>query len=79
MKMVIRRAAPGGASGALPTDKTVPSAGETIVSSPPSGERSGSRKNWIRKRVIAPRRKAQTGRPSHAVNPAAAAGGRMKT
>jgi hypothetical protein len=45
MKIVRRRDAPGGASGAGSTERTVPSAGETMVSSPPSGARSGSRKN----------------------------------
>ena len=79
MKIVILRAAPGGASAASPIESTVPSAGETIVSSPPSGVRSGSRKNWIRKSVTAARNAAQTERPSQAVSPAAAAGGRMKT
>jgi hypothetical protein len=45
MKIESRRFAPGGASGGSVTERTVPSAGDTIVSEPPSGMRSGSRKN----------------------------------
>ena len=37
MNTVMRREAPGGASGAGPMESTVPSAAETMVSSPPSG------------------------------------------
>jgi len=35
MKIVMRRLAPGSASGTTPTERIVPSAGETMVSSPP--------------------------------------------
>ena len=41
MKIEMRRAAPGGASGAGSTERIVPSAGETIVSSPPGGRAFG--------------------------------------
>jgi hypothetical protein len=78
MKMVIRLRAPSGASVAVPTERIVPSAGETIVSSPPSGNRSGSRKNWRRKSDASPKIHARTERPSPAASAAAAAGGRRK-
>jgi hypothetical protein len=61
MKIVRRREDPGGASGAGATDRTVPSAGETIVSSPPSATRSGSRKNESRKSARARKKAARIG------------------
>src|SRR6266498_4976744 len=79
MNIESRREDPGGASGAGATESTVPSAGETIVSSPPSGTRSGSRKKESRKSAIAKRNSATIGWPVHAATAAAAAGGRMKT
>jgi hypothetical protein len=79
MKIERRRDAPGGASGAGATERTVPSAGETIVSSPPSGTRSGSRKKERRKRVSANETIATIGYPVSAAAAAMAAGMRMKT
>jgi len=61
MKIESRREEPGGASGAGPTFRTVPSAGEMIVSSPPSGTRSGSRKKDSRKSAGAKKKSAMTG------------------
>jgi hypothetical protein len=78
MKMVIRREQPAGASGAGATERIVPSAGETIVSSPPSGVRSGSRKKETRKIERARRTPAATVHPSQPAARAAASGGRMK-
>jgi len=49
MKIVSLRLAPEGDSGAEPIERIVPSAGETIVSSPPEGERRGSRKKESKK------------------------------
>jgi hypothetical protein len=63
MKIVIRRDAPLGASSAGPIERTVPSAGETMVSGPPTGTRFGSRKNEIRKTVGAAKMSDQTGWP----------------
>jgi hypothetical protein len=57
----------------------VPSAGETIASSPPSGVRSGSRKKEIRKTARMNRKAAVIGQPRKPAAPAAASGGRMKT
>jgi hypothetical protein len=79
MKIVTRRDAPAGASGAGATERTVPSAGETIVSSPPSGVRSGSRKKETRKTARANRNPARIGQPRKPAAAAAASGGRMKT
>ena len=79
MKIDRRRDEPGGASGAVATESTVPSAGDTIDSSPPSGTRSGSRKNESRNRAIANRKSARIRWPVTAAMAAAARGGRMKT
>ncbi len=79
MKIEIRRPAPGGDSGAAATERIVPSAGETIVSSSPSGARSGSRKTESRKTPRAPRNAAAIPCPAAAAPAARASGGRMKT
>jgi hypothetical protein len=77
MKIVIRREAPAGASAAGPTESTVPSAGETIVSGPPTGVRSGSRKNEMRKTVGAASTSVQTGCPVTAAATVRRKGGMM--
>jgi hypothetical protein len=79
MKTVIRRDAPLGASGAGPMESTVPSAAETIVSSPPSGVRSGSRKKETRNSVSRKRKPARIGQPAQAAAAASRKGGTMKT
>jgi len=77
MKIVMRLFAPAGASSAGPIERMVPSAGETIVSGPPTGTRSGSRKNEIRKTVGAAKMSDQTGRPVAAAATDRRKGGRM--
>jgi hypothetical protein len=77
MKIVIRRDAPGGASSAGPIERTVPSAGETMVSGPPTGTRLGSRKNEMRKTVGAAKMSDQTGWPVAAAATDRRKGGRM--
>jgi hypothetical protein len=59
MKIETRREAPGGDSGAVAAQRTVPSAGETTVFSSPVGTRSGSRKNDSRKTARAPKTAAK--------------------
>src|ERR1700674_1865168 len=77
MKTEMRRDAPGGASVAAPIDRTVPSAGETIVSGPCAERRSGSRKKEIRNTVGTARPKAQIAWPVAAAATVRARAGSM--
>src|ERR1700730_14429043 len=77
MKIEIRRDAPSGASVAAPIERTVPSAGETMVSGPCAACRSGSRKKEIRNAVGTARAKAQIAWPVAAAATVRAREGRM--